>query len=44
MSTETGLFWLIHFFIGIVIPVMAFRGCCREREQWEESKITSRWR
>lgn len=32
MSTETGLFWLIHLFIGVVVPVMTFLGCCKEQD------------
>jgi hypothetical protein len=32
MTTETGLFWLIHLFIGVVLPAMMFSGCCKEKE------------
>lgn len=28
MSTEVAMFWLIHLVIGIVLPVLIFRGCC----------------
>jgi len=33
MSTETAAFWLIHLFIGVVLPAMAYWGCCREQEE-----------
>ena len=36
MTTETGLFWLIHLFIGVVVPVMAFMGCCKEQDETAE--------
>jgi hypothetical protein len=32
MSAEIGLFWLIHFFIGVVLPAMVFLGCCMNKE------------
>jgi hypothetical protein len=30
--SETGLFWLIHAFIGLVLPAMTFFGCCKEKD------------
>jgi len=42
MSTEIGLFWLIHFFIGVVLPAMVFLGCCREKEG-TNSETRVRW-
>lgn len=35
MTTEAGIFWLIHLFVGIVLPVMAFFGCCKEKDDSE---------
>ena len=32
MSSDTSLFWLIHFFIGIVLPAMIFLNCCQDKE------------
>lgn len=33
MTTESSIFWLIHLFIGIALPVMTFLGCCKEEEE-----------
>ena len=35
MTTETGLFWLIHLFIGVVLSAMTFFGCCKEKDDSE---------
>lgn len=40
--SETGLFWLIHAFIGLVLPAMTFFGCCKDKkESGERSKFQS---
>lgn len=31
IDNET-MFWLIHLFVGIILPFMVLTGCCRERE------------
>lgn len=33
--TEIRLFWLIHVFIGVVLPAMMFSGCCKEKADSE---------
>jgi len=33
MPGEVTMFWLIHLFLGVVLPVMALVGCCRRDEE-----------
>jgi hypothetical protein len=33
MSTEVAVFWLVHLFIGLLLPFMMYTGCCRNGEQ-----------
>jgi hypothetical protein len=33
MSGDVVMFWLIHLFIGLILPVMALVGCCRRDEE-----------
>ncbi len=33
MSEEVLMFWLIHLFLGIIVPVLMLTGCCRENEK-----------
>ena len=39
IGNET-MFWLIHLFVGIILPFMVLSGCCRERET-EHAKAQS---
>jgi hypothetical protein len=36
-SGEEQIFWLIHIFIGLMLPFFMFSGCCRRQEE-EEAK------
>lgn len=40
MGGEEQIFWLIHIFIGVMLPVFMFTGCCRGKEN-EEAKPNS---
>lgn len=31
MITDVTFFWLIHLFIGIIVPILAYSGCCRPK-------------
>jgi hypothetical protein len=33
MIDGTLAFWLIHLFLGVVVPVLALTGCCRRDEE-----------
>jgi len=39
IDNET-MFWLIHLFVGIILPFMVLTGCCRESES-EQVKAES---
>ena len=28
MFTDVTMFWLIHLFIGLLLPILIWRGCC----------------
>jgi hypothetical protein len=32
MVTDVTFFWMIHLFVGILLPVMVYFGCCREEQ------------
>jgi len=40
MSEDVLVFWLIHLFIGLILPVMAYFGCCRYDNDQEQLKKT----
>lgn len=33
MPEDVMMFWLIHLFLGIIVPVLMLTGCCREDEK-----------
>jgi hypothetical protein len=37
MGSEETVFWLIHLFVGVVLPFLVLTGCCREDETAESS-------
>jgi hypothetical protein len=32
MGSEETVFWLIHLFVGVILPILVLTGCCREDE------------
>ena len=38
MNEEVLLFWLIHLFIGIVLPILAYSGCCKREDEQAQKK------
>jgi hypothetical protein len=40
MPGDVVMFWLIHLFLGVILPVMVLVGCCRRGEE-EETSIDS---
>lgn len=40
MSGEILIFWLIHLFIGIMLPALAYMGCCRRETEQEKREKT----
>lgn len=38
MNEEVLLFWLIHLFIGIVLPALAYFGCCKGEDEQAQKK------
>ncbi len=41
MIEGTLAFWLIHLFLGVVVPVLALTGCCRRDEERAAQKETN---
>ncbi len=42
MSSEILVFWLIHLFIGILLPLLAYLGCCGLNDPSDERHLSSR--
>jgi hypothetical protein len=40
MAEEEMVFWLIHIFIGLLLPFLILSGCCREEEEQAEVQST----
>lgn len=38
MTTEVLIFWLIHLFIGIVLPILVYTGCCQEKPEQKSAE------
>ena len=40
MPNDILMFWMIHLFLGILIPVLVLTGCCRRDEGKEDEDAT----
>jgi hypothetical protein len=41
MSTEVMIFWLCHLFLGIVLPILVYTGCCRNELEEERERAAA---
>jgi hypothetical protein len=39
---DTTVFWLIHLFLGVVLPIFVFTGCCRKEIEQEQAKAANK--
>ncbi len=39
--SDITIFWLIHLFVGLVLPIFVFTGCCRQELEKEEKEPLS---
>lgn len=37
MPDEVVMFWLIHLFLGLIVPFLALSGCCRRGEEEQQA-------
>jgi hypothetical protein len=33
MPNDVLMFWMVHLFLGILVPVLVLTGCCRQKEE-----------
>ncbi|MBI5957331.1 MAG: hypothetical protein HY866_01255 [Chloroflexi bacterium] len=41
MPDDVLMFWMIHLFLGILVPVLVLTGCCRRDEENETNGSTA---